>query len=215
MTPSQATPETVSRPEPCYWSRLDTAQAFAHFSDPFTPPISQRQYAQQHGIPRSTLGDWLRQDFPDHLDPALIRFFRCPAGLAFLRRLVLALLLVFHHKNACGLRPIGSFLELVELDHFVGSSYGALYDLDLRLQGELDLFAQQERRRLSTGMAKKDIVLCPDENFHGPQVCLVAIEPVSDFIVVEAYRDQRDSVTWAVGGRPRAGCGQGTVDSVE
>jgi hypothetical protein len=36
------------------WSQLDTAQAFADFSDPFDPPISQRQYAQEHAIPRST-----------------------------------------------------------------------------------------------------------------------------------------------------------------
>jgi hypothetical protein len=56
MTPSGAIPDSDTRPEPCYWSRLDTAQAFADFSDPFDPPFSQRQYAQQHGIPRSTLG---------------------------------------------------------------------------------------------------------------------------------------------------------------
>ena len=197
MTLSRATPNTDTRPDPVFWSSFDTAHAFADFSDPLNPPFSQRHYAQQHGIPRSTLGYWLRKDFPDHLDPDLVWFFRCPVGQAFLRRLVLALLLIFHHKNACGLRPIGSFLEQVELDHFVGSSYDALYDLDLWLQDNLDLFAQQERQRLIPGMAPKDIVLCPDENFHGPHVCLVAIEPVSNFIVVETYRDQRDSVTWA------------------
>jgi len=197
MTPCQATPDSDTRPEPCYWSRLDTAQAFADFSDPFRPPSSQRQYAQEHGIPRSTLGHWLRQDFPDHLDKALLSFFRCPAGLAFLRRLVLALLLVFHHKNACGLRSIGLFLELVELHHFVASSYGAVHTLDAQLQDDLILFGQQERQRLAAGMTAKDIAICTDENFHGPHVCLVGIEPVSDFILVEAYRDRRDGTTWA------------------
>ncbi len=198
MIPCQVTAESASRPESPYWSRFDTAQAFADFSDPFNRPFSQRRYAQQHGIPRSTLGDWLRQDFPAHLDPEFVSFFRCPAGLAFLRRLVLALLLVFHHRNACGLRQIGHFLEVVELDHFVGSSYGALYALDTALQDDLILFGQEERQRLAAAMAPKDIVLCPDENFHGPHVCLVAIEPVSNFIVVETYRDRRDSTTWAV-----------------
>jgi len=66
-----------------------------------------------------------------------------PGGRAFLRRLVLALLLVFHHRSPGGLRLIGSFLELVDLHHFVASSYGALYDLDQSLQTDLDLFAQQ------------------------------------------------------------------------
>jgi hypothetical protein len=196
MTSSQSTPHIDARQDSFHWDRIDTSSACANFADPLNPPISQRQYAQEHGIPRSTLGYWLRKDFPDHLDPDLVRFFRCPAGYAFLRRLVLALLLTFHHQNACGLRPISSFLELVQLDPFVGSSYGALYDLDLWLQENLDCFAQQERQRLMPGMAAKDIVLCPDENFHGPHICLVAIEPVSNFIVVETYRDQRDSVTW-------------------
>ena len=122
MTLSRTTPSTDTRPDPVFWSRLDTATAFADFSDPLGRPCSQRDYAQQHGIPRSTLGYWLRQNFPDHLDPDLVWFFRCPTGHAFLRRLVLALLLIFHHKNACGLRQIGSFLKQVELDSFVGSS---------------------------------------------------------------------------------------------
>jgi Family of unknown function (DUF6399) len=197
MTPCQASPDASPRPETCSWSRLDTAQTVAAFADPFDPPRSQRQYAQQHAIPRSTVGYWLRHEFPAHLDPDLVGFFRRPAGRAWLRRLVLALLLIFHHKNACGLRPIGDFLRQVELDPFVGSSYGALYDLDSRLQDELIRFAQEERHRLAADMTHKDISLCLDENFHGPHVCLVGIEPVSDFILVETYRDQRDSVTWA------------------
>ena len=44
-------------------------------------------YAQQHGIPRATLGYWLRKDVPDHLDADLVWFFRCPAGYAFQRLL--------------------------------------------------------------------------------------------------------------------------------
>jgi hypothetical protein len=179
--------------------RAEAARAFDHFQDP--NHSSQRQYAQDHAIPRSSLGDWLRKVFPEHLDPALVCFFCGSAGHAFLRRLVLALLLVFHHRNACGLRQIGDFLFLVELDHFVGSSYGALYSLDAQLQDNLILFAKEQRQTLAVAMAAtgttKDVVLCPDENFHGPHVCLVAIEPVSNFIVVEAYADKRDSVTWA------------------
>jgi hypothetical protein len=181
------------------WDRAEAARAFDHFQDP--NPTSQRQYAQEHDIPRSTLGDWLRKDFPDHLDPDLVCFFRGAAGHAFLRRLVLALLVVFHKQNPCGLRQISLFLELVELDHFVGSSYGALYSLDTQLQDNLLLFGKEERQALAAALratgTTKDIILCPDENFHGPHICLVAIEPVSNFIVVEAYADRRDSVTWA------------------
>jgi hypothetical protein len=197
MTPCQAMPHSAPRPEPRYWARAATAQAYATFTDPSCPPCSQRAYAQQQGIPRSTLGRWLRRDFPAHLETEFVSFFRCPAGEAFLRRLLLALLLDFHHASPCGLQAIRSFLERIDLDHFVGSSYGALYNLDQRLQADLALFAQEERQRLAVGLPKKDIALCLDENFHGPQICLVGIEPVSNFILIETYRDQRDSVTWA------------------
>jgi hypothetical protein len=197
MTPCDAIPETTRRPETCYWSSFDTAEAFADFADPFHPPCSQRDYAKQHGIPRSTLGYWLRQEFPDHLDTAFVSFFRSPAGHAFLRRLILGALLVFHHHNPCGLHAISHFLELVELDHFVGSSYGALYSLDQHLQDDLIRFGMEERQRLTPGMTAKDIVLCGDENFHSAFICLIAMEPVSNFILVETYAQQRDSQTWA------------------
>jgi Family of unknown function (DUF6399) len=191
-------PRTES-PDSFHWDRGFAAQAFDHFQAP--NHSSQRQYARDHDIPRATLGDWLRKDFPDHLDSDLVCFFRGCAGHAFLRRLVLAALLVFHHQNPCGLRQIGLFLELIEVDHFVGSSYGALYSLDTNLQDNLILFGKEERQTLGAALkatgTTKDIILCPDENFHGPHICLVAIEPVSNFIVVEAYADQRDSVTWA------------------
>jgi hypothetical protein len=198
MTPPQTTAHEGAREAPCRWSRVDAAHAFADFDDPSSRPFSQRHYAQQHGIPRSTLGHWLRQDFPDHLDQASVCFFRGPAGEAFLRRLVLASLLVFHHKNACGLRQVGLFLELCQLDHFVASSYGALHALDSRLQDDLARFGQQQRLCLAPGMPARDIALCLDENFHGPHVCLVGIEPVSGFILVEVYAQRRDGATWAV-----------------
>src|SRR5262249_4715406 len=158
--------------------------AFAAFTASTDPPPSQRQYAAEHGIPRSTLGHWLRQDFPEHLDLDLVCFFRRPAGEAFLRRTVLALLLVFHEQSPSGLRPIGTFLRLAELAHFGGSPHGALYALAARLQDDLALFAKEQRATLATGMTPRDIVLCPDENFHGPAVCLVGVEPVSNFILV-------------------------------
>ncbi|MGH9849772.1 MAG: DUF6399 domain-containing protein, partial [Blastocatellia bacterium] len=44
-------------------------------------------------------------------------------------------------------------------------------------------------------MLPKKITVCEDETFH-PEICLVAIEPVSDFILVEKYAPQRDAETW-------------------
>jgi len=194
MTPSQATNQPLPRTDPNRWPRAATATAFDHFSSP--DHGSQRQYAQQHGIPRATLGSWLRQEAPTDLDPQVVAFLRSTAGEAFLRRLVLAALLTFQQQAACGLRPIGRFLQLAQLDHFVASSYGALHELATHLQADLGLFADEERPRLATQMTPRTVTLTADENFHGPQPCLVASEPVSNFLVVECYRDHRDGDTW-------------------
>src|SRR4030042_1322258 len=56
-------------------------------------------------------------------------------------------------------------------------------------------FGQEEDQRLAAQMPSREITLCEDETFH-PQICLVAIEPVSNFILVEQYQPQRDAETW-------------------
>lgn len=195
MTPWHCNEQTRTGPDSPRWPRADAAKAFDHFAD--NPSSSQRDYARSHGIPRSTLGDWLRQEDPEGLDPQLVAFFRSSAGQRFLRLLVLALFLVFHLRGACGLRLLSDFLRLTHLDHFVASSYGALQTLGLCLEQHLAAFADQERVLLAQGMLQRLLALIADENFHGPNPCLVAIEPVSDFIRVEQYQPQRDAKTWA------------------
>ena len=56
-------------------------------------------------------------------------------------------------------------------------------------------FGDMEQARLTKQMPRKTITLCEDETFH-PQVCLVGIEPVSNFILLEKYADDRSAKTW-------------------
>jgi hypothetical protein len=49
--------------------------------------------------------------------------------------------------------------------------------------------------QLAGGGPPRSITLCQDETFH-PQICLVALEPVSGFIVLEKYVAHRDAETW-------------------
>lgn len=194
MTPCHATAPRDDRTVPARWDALDIAAAFAHFSSP--DASSQRQYAADQGIPRSTLGNWLRQDAPEGIDPQLVAFFRLPTGVAWLRRLVLALFLVFHFRSASGLRAIGLFLELSQLDRFIAPSYGALHALAGRIEGDLIAFEQQQRPLLAPDMPSRPIVACLDENFHRTQPYLVAIEPLSNFILLETHSQRRDGETW-------------------
>src|SRR5262245_47086583 len=99
MTPPQSTSPDAPRTAPRRRPRAQGAHARDHFLDP-AHTTSQRRYARQHGLPRATLGDWLRRTAPDGLDPDSVTFFRSAAGERFLRRLLLALLLVAHHRHA-------------------------------------------------------------------------------------------------------------------
>ncbi|MBF0236687.1 MAG: hypothetical protein HQM12_03195 [SAR324 cluster bacterium] len=54
----------------------------------------------------------------------------------------------------------------------------------------------EEGARLSTGMSPRQITLLEDETFHGDKICLVGLEAVSNFIVLEAYAANRDGKTW-------------------
>ena len=56
-------------------------------------------------------------------------------------------------------------------------------------------FGQSEEARLTAQMEQKEITVCQDETFH-PEVCLVAIEPASNYILLEKYTENRKAETW-------------------
>src|SRR5437867_8588269 len=94
-----------------------------------------------------------------------------------------------------GIRLVCLFLELSGVGKFVGSSYGSQQQVTVAMEEAVVEFAQQERKRLATGMKAKKISVCQDETFH-PEICLVGIEPVSNFILVEKYAERRDEGSW-------------------
>jgi hypothetical protein len=201
MPPTQDSPQTDSRQAPPRHSRQQVAQALAGLNDPFQPHTPQRDRAAEHGIPRSTLQGWiLRQQalaqHPD-LDAATLAFLTSPSGETFLRQVVLAAHLVFHQHGNCGLRPLTRWMELSHLDRFVGASYCPTQATALTMQDLLAQFACEERARLGTLMSPRQIAIVADENFHdqrGP--CLVALEPCSNFLLVEEYASDRTAPTW-------------------
>ena len=188
-TPSQ---ENLKQPR---WERSRTTAEVVEFEAAKERAISQRQFAQERKLPRTTLQYWLSRKAAIDANPAVIAFFESPVGLAFLHRLVIAAHLTFTQVGPCGIRLICQFLELSKLDSFVAASYGSQQQVSRKMETEICDFGKQERARLAAGMAPKKISVCEDETFH-PETCLVAIEPASDFILVEKYAKHRDAETW-------------------
>ena len=109
MRPDQpTTSEPLAQASPG-WDRTQVAELVLQFEASHS---SQRAFAQQVGIPRSTLQHWLKRKQTLDADRTLVAFFESPTGLAFLHRLVGACHLTFTQQGACGLRLVCEFLRL-------------------------------------------------------------------------------------------------------
>jgi hypothetical protein len=193
MPATQPTTAEPACPEPFRWTRADIATALDNFSDPDHP--SQREAAQRFGIPHATFNYWTRHYGPAAADP-VDSFFRSAAGELVLRRILAAALVVFQQRGACGIRLVGEFLYLTQLDRFVARSRGALQPLAAHLESDLVAFRDQEQPALARQMKPKTITVVADEHFHSGPPCLVGLEPLSGFLLIECYRDRRDADTW-------------------
>jgi hypothetical protein len=123
------------------------------------------------------------------------QFFQSGPGLAFLHRLVLALHLVCVEVGACGIRLVCLLLYLTGLDRFVAASYGAQQQVNVQVEQAIVDYQQAETPRLAKAMPRKVITVTQDETFTGG-LCLVASDPVSNFIILEQLAEARDQETW-------------------
>lgn len=176
------------------WRREETVAHVAAFEEAATGATSQREYARAHDVPRTTLQHWLARKGSLDASPTMVAWFESSEGLAFLHRLVIAVQFGMTYLSD-GLRAVGTVLELAGLGRFVANSFGSRQKLGTSMEGQIRVFAQEQRASLGAQMAPKLITVCQDETFH-PAVCLVAIEPVSNFILLETYAHKRDEQTW-------------------
>ncbi len=147
-------------------------------------------------VPRSTLQYWLARQAEIDEDPEVIAFFESPTGVQFLHRLVLGAQFVMGFRGNCGIRLVCQFLECTGLSHFVASSYGSQQQVSHNMEAQIVAFDQAEKTRLGGRMSPKQIALLEDETYHSGQMCLVGMEPVSNFIVLEEYAADRSASTW-------------------
>ncbi len=176
------------------WERVDAGELVSDF-ETRDQTISQRDFAKMADVPRSTLRYWLARKNSIDAHPALIDFFENPVGIAFLHRLITAAHVSFTKNGTASIHNISDFLEKSGLAPFVASSYSSQRKVSQQLDDNIIEFGEIEAKRLAQQMPTKIITLCEDETFH-PEICLVAIEPVSNFILVERYAMDRKTKTW-------------------
>jgi hypothetical protein len=177
------------------WDRFERADLLDQYLDLQAQGVSQRQAAKQLQVPRSTLQAWHCWHETLDICPHVAQFFQSGPGLAFLHRLVLALHLVCVEVGACGIRLVCLLLNLTTLDRFVAASYGVQQQVNLQVEHAIVDYQQTETPRLARDMPRKAITVTQDETFTGG-LCLVATEPVSNFIILEQLAQGRDQDTW-------------------
>ena len=162
--------------------------------------MSQRAATRINGVPRSTVRAWEQKEkellIDSGLAPEAVTFFSSSQGVAFLHRMVIAAIFMFTIKNPGGISQISEFLKLAQLDKFMGTSYGSIQKLSVEIQKLLTEFAQNQTEEQIGKADKKEITLCLDETFFSRLLCLVAIEPVSNFIFLEKSVENRKTETW-------------------
>jgi hypothetical protein len=180
---------------PPRWHRTERAERFDQYLELQAQGVSQRQAAQKLAVPRSTLQAWQahRESLDEH--PAVVAFFHSAPGLAFLHRLVLGIHLVCTEVGACGIRLVCLLVQLTGLDRFVAASYGAQQQVNRQVEEALVAYRHEESARLAKDMPTKDLTVAQDETFTGG-LCLVAIDPKSNYILLEQAAPARDQDTW-------------------
>lgn len=151
--------------------------------------------AESLDVRRSTLRDQLvaheNCDLPKAVKDALVT----PDGERFLARFSIALHVHARNSCACGLRVLSNLLRDAGLAPFLGTSIAAQWELSCAVDNAIVAFGEAQQARMAPALAGKEITLAADENFHeGP--CLVAIEPASNFVVVEKVADARGVDDW-------------------
>src|SRR5262245_58812287 len=176
------------------WDRTRRAALFDQYLDLQAQGFSLRQAARALEVPRSTLQAW--RAYQERLDehPAVVAFFHSCPGLAFLHRLVLGIHLVCTEVGACGIRLVCLLLKLTGLDRFVGASYGTQQQVNRQVEEATRAYRCEESARLARDMPTKAITVAKDETFTGG-LCLVALEPKSNSILLEQAAQGRDQDT--------------------
>jgi hypothetical protein len=117
-------------------------------------------------------------------------------------RIFLAVHHVAHYTTG-GIRSVQEFLRLSQLNYFIASAMGTLHAFSKRYSQQICAFGENNDKALAEKLLCRKITVGLDEMFRSRKPCLVAIELISGFILLEKFTDDRTSETWKKELQPR------------
>ena len=163
---------------------------------------NERDAASALALPRSSLRRAKNRVSTAHLPEGQDLFFRSEPGLEFLHRLVVSIEFVLTQVAGGGLRLAQEFYDLLGVSELITTSIGSLQGRIKAMEDHIIEFGAQQEACLASESIKREISVCLDETYPD-QICLVAIEPVSNLILLESLTDKQDRVTWREHLQPR------------
>ena len=163
---------------------------------------SAREAAELLEIPNSTMQSWRNQTSHRQAPKELVEFFSTPVGADFLQRNTIAVMKLMKCGPG-GTRGMQEYLRNSGLDNFVASSEGAIQSFWNRCEIYITKFGKSEEERLSLKMRRRKITAGLDEMFRGRRPCLVAMDVVSNYVLLEKFTEDRTADTWKKELEPR------------
>ena len=104
------------------WGRDDVAKLVSTY-EAREESVSQRDFSEKTGIPRSTLLHWLEKKSNIDADLVLVEFLENPVDIAFLHRIITAAHVSFTKNGTASIHNVVDVLDKPGLSPFVASSY--------------------------------------------------------------------------------------------
>ena len=123
---------------------------------------------------------------------ALAAFAETPEGVQWLRQVLVAAHWCISEQGGAGVRVVCDFRELSGLSAFIGAAYGTQQAFQAELEQQIVTCASKQRAGLASTMPHRTLSIAEDETWKDG-MRLVAIEPVSNFILVEQASDARSA----------------------
>ena len=176
------------------WSQKESLQKLKEYRLAIKTGLNERDIAEKIGIPRSTLRHW-NSPVKTNYSETTTEFLQSEEGYSFLNKILHTAMLTLVVPGSCGIRSFCRWLDESGLSSFVASSYGTWQKISKNIDSKIIQYSEINQEKLSKEMPYKEISIVVDETFF-PEICLVGIEPVSGFILIEKFSKKRDAASW-------------------
>ena len=113
------------------------------------------------------------------------RFFETEEGQNWLKKLIVAIIMIFAILCGVGGERIALFFSLLELRHFVGLSERSINRITQKIEELIEQYGIKHDSNIKAQLKSLDVILGADETFFDNLMILVGMELKSGFIFCE------------------------------